>query len=84
MTFTMVKNIVANAPGSSTLQITSVWRGTGEGRADASVVGGFLAGMASSTECWDWMFASTYKTASWLDPSTTTGDSATCVPPPSP
>lgn len=74
MTFTMDRDIVLGR--TDTFQIASHWHGTGEGRQDLLVIAGPDVG-ATSVECWDSGFGSTYSSQSW---GPTTGMADSCIP----
>jgi len=74
MTFTFVRDAVMGPLGLDTLSIGSLWRGTGEGRADISVTAGDGAGTVGWTDCWDGSSQTTYNSR------TGTGAAATCTP----
>jgi hypothetical protein len=79
MRFSFVQEITGFV-GPQTLLVESRWLGTGQGRSDLSVQTGTAAGLATSLECWNETFHSTYKLQSWL-PDEVSGDPATCIPP---
>jgi hypothetical protein len=74
MTFTFLKDAVAGPLGLETLSIASLWRGTGEGRADISIAAGDGAGTVGWTDCWDTQSETSYNSRNG------TGAAATCIP----
>jgi len=74
MTFTFLKDAVPGPLGLDTLSIGSVWRGTGEGRSDISIIAGDGAGTVGWTDCWDVSSQTSYNSRTGV------GSAATCIP----
>jgi len=74
MTFTFIKDAVPGPLGLDTLSIGSVWRGTGEGRSDISIIAGDGAGTVGWTDCWDVSSQTSYNSRMGI------GSATTCVP----
>jgi hypothetical protein len=83
MTFDLVGNLILITPAIEDLRITSHWLGTGEGRADLTVVSGDGAG-AQQTQCWGRSFQETYNNKPWAPsedfPATPPGDPDSLCP----
>jgi len=69
--------------GMEKLSVTSAWLGTGEGRADATIVEGDGAG-GQQTECWNQQFRPVYNAKPWAEaediPSAPPGEPALFCP----
>jgi hypothetical protein len=74
MTFTFLKDAVPGPLGIDTLSIGSVWRGSGEGRSDISIVAGDGAGTVGWTDCWDLSSETSYNSRTGI------GAATTCIP----
>ncbi len=80
MTFTFAANVVPETGVLETLMVESRWLGTGPGRSDTTVTGGDTpGGTATSLECWNETFMSTYLFQSWA-PGMATGQPDSCIP----
>jgi len=83
MTFDLIGNFILVTTAVEDLRITSHWLGTGEGRADLTVISGDGAG-AQQTECWGRSFQATYNNKPWAQgedvPGSPPGDPADFCP----
>jgi hypothetical protein len=78
MTFDVYGDVIPITPGvDEHLSITSQWLGTGEGRADLTVVSGDGMG-AHQLECWDRSFRMTFNDKPWAPLESKTDDPSLC------
>jgi hypothetical protein len=78
LSYDVTGNIIPGLQGLDTINVTSRWLGSGEGRGDLQVVSGDGAGL-DETQCWNGQFQAAYTNKPWA-PLEDIGAASDCAP----